>query len=124
MTAPPARVSGLAVLEIFVTDLDRAVRFYRDRLGFDVVEGSAPGVLLGVPGLSLYLEGGCERHAADPETTRISPAFAVESVRASHDALVGEGIPVVIPYRAFGDTFALFAIEDPDGNVLSFSGPP
>lgn len=124
MTAPTVRVWGLAVLEILVTDLARAARFYQDILGFEMVEESPPGVLLHAPALSLYLEGGHEPTTPDPRRTRLSPSFSVDRVREAHDALAAAGVPVVIPYQAFSESFALFAIADPDGNVLGVSGAP
>jgi len=124
MTTSVISVKGLACIEIFVTDLTRAADFYVDVLGFTRKEYAPPGLLLGAPGLAVYLEGGKRSHPVDGGTTRVSPSFQVESVRATYRALVGRGVNVTVPYQEFSESFAMFAILDPDDNALSFSGKP
>jgi len=122
---PAVEVTGLNVIAVYVSDLDRAKAFYVDRLGFEVSEDHGPGVLLSAGDVTLYLEGGRAPDVAPPTTQpEVSPCFAVESVRRAYENLKAAGVTVVTDYVKYAPTYALFRVADPDGNLIEFAGTP
>lgn len=118
-------VTGLAVLAVYVTDLERARRFYVDVLGFQQAGGMSPGILLQAGDVTLYLEGGREPSPAPGTTgTTTSACFYTGSVREAWARIQELGLPVVEPYTEHAPTFAMFRIADPDGNVIELVGKP
>jgi catechol 2,3-dioxygenase-like lactoylglutathione lyase family enzyme len=119
-------VSGLNVLAIYVSDLERAVAFYVDQLGFERKEPMPPGLLLQAGELTVYLEGERqERPGPGIQEVGISACFAIAGgVRAAHDRLQAAGVTIVEPYQEFAPTFGMCRIADPDGNVLELAGTP
>jgi len=119
------KVKDLNVLAIYVTDLERSREFYSKQLGFESAGEMPPGILLKSGQVTLYLEGGrkTKRSETSP-ATEFSPCFAVDSVKAAHDALRAAGVRVVTAYQEFAPTFALFRIADPDGNLIEYAGTP
>jgi hypothetical protein len=54
----------------------------------------------------------------------VSPCFASDSVREAYETLKEAGVKFVEDYNQSTDTFAMFRIADPDGNVIEFAGKP
>jgi len=122
---PTTTVKGLNVLAIYVADLARAEAFYAEHLGFEKSGDVEPGILMQAGDVSLYLEetaGKRDREAEAP--FGCSPCFETDGVKASFEALSAAGVPIRTPYQEFGETFALFRIADPDGNLIEFAGAP
>lgn len=118
-------VTGIQVVGIYATDLERARRFYVDLLGLKVKEEMPPGILLTAGDTTIYLEGG-RSLAVDPGLFAASTSicFGSRSIKAAYERLTAAGAHVVEPYTEFSPEFAMFQISDPDGLVVEFAGVP
>ena len=108
-------------IHVSVTDLDRAVSFYRDALGLPF--------LFRVPGqpMAFFDAGGVRLYLGVPETPefRSNPLlyFRVDDVQEAHRVLGQRGVvfrdephPV---HRADGTELWMVFFADPDGNILA-----
>lgn len=121
----PALVTGLAVVAVYATDIKRAAGFYCELLGFEVVGEMPPGLLLSAGNLTMYLEGGrTGRARAGLDAPTMSACFTSGSVKATWERLRAAEVPVVEEYVEPADGFAMFRVEDPDGNVVEIAGKP
>lgn len=104
-----------------VTDLDRAIAFYRDSLGLHFLF-SAP------PQMSFFMAGNVRLLVGVPEPGQ--PAhrgstiyFKVADINAVYDTLAGRGVRVGarphIVHRTPTTTLWLCEFQDPDGNPLA-----
>lgn len=99
---------------LFATDMDRAVGFYRDTMGFDESYVSPYWSELRFRDAILALHG-CSENAGNP--TGLSLQYA--DVRAAHAAAIAAGaISVQSPEQREGEPIILATIEDPEGNVI------
>jgi catechol 2,3-dioxygenase-like lactoylglutathione lyase family enzyme len=119
-------VRGLAIITIFVSDIDRATHFYKDVLGFEEGEQMLePGVTLQAGDMTIYLHGGREvterKFLSSPE---IGLAMVVASVRESARRLRDNGVVIVSDYEEASEYFASIQFADPDGNLLQLWGRP
>jgi predicted enzyme related to lactoylglutathione lyase len=109
----------IAYVNIFVTDLERAVAFYQSALGLeleraDVSHGYASLSAGGVP-LGLAVAGEDQSELVG----RLSGVgLAVDDLEAEHARLVGLGVEFAMPptRQPWGGFMAL--VLDPDGNAL------
>lgn len=114
-------------LAIYVTDLDRAKKFYTEILGFKISADLGPTLcfLASVSGdIDIYLEGGHAPSTVDNQTARLS--FFLRSERSAaetYDALKQAGVTLLqdAPEPVGDDTYC-FQFLDPDGNVLEVAG--
>ncbi|MFI9384634.1 VOC family protein [Kutzneria sp. NPDC052558] len=127
----------IEVLTLPVTDVDRALRFYTDQVGFalDVDYGPHPRfrvVQLTPPGSAASVQFGVGLTDADPGSSRDN-YLVVSDIEAAHRELSARGVPVTpLRHKASSDwqgdfapgpdpqrrsyaTFLDFA--DPDGNT-------
>lgn len=122
---PTIQTTGVEVVAIYVTELERAKQFYVEQLGMTVGEAMPPGLLLKVGADTIYLEGGRAPRDAEPcKQVEVSVCLGVPSVKAAAESLAAAGVSLVSPYREFGPEFSMFRISDPDGNVIEFAGAP
>jgi catechol 2,3-dioxygenase-like lactoylglutathione lyase family enzyme len=119
-----ARVGALA---IYVTDLDRAVRFYTDVLGFKLSAQVAPDLcfLTSASGqIDIYLRAGHQPRGVGVDECRLS--FFLVSQRPAADtfaALRSAGVKMLDEAPEFvGDGTFCFKFEDPDGNIIEVAG--
>jgi len=120
-----ALVTGLQVVAIYVTDLERALEFYEGLLGFKESGKMPPGRVLSAAGITLYIEPGrAQRSPIAEQACGVAPAFAAESVLAARDKLIAAGVPMHGELVHPGDEFAFFQCLDPDGNIIEFAGRP
>ncbi len=120
-----ARVRGLAVIMIRVTDMERSVRFYEEMLGFHKGEQMLePGITLEAGDAMIYLVEDATESAGSPDGASIRIALAVRGVEAATAALRDAGVRVVDEFERSNDFFASAAIADPDGNVIALWGKP
>lgn len=118
----------LAVLpQVFVTDLSRAVAFYRDRLGFSVafLHGDPP--FYG----QVVRDGGALnlRHvdrvpwdaAMRAEEDLLAVTFVVANARALFCQYEEAGVPFHQTYRVQPWNAHDFIVADPDGNLIHFA---
>jgi predicted enzyme related to lactoylglutathione lyase len=112
------------LVQIGVSDMDRAVAFYTKVLGFTLTERrddlQFAHIASNVPGLEIGLS-----HApASKGSGSVVLNIGVEDVGAARRTLESRGVvfhgdTVVIPGKV-----ALAAFVDPDGNALRLAGPP
>ncbi len=127
-------VTGLApLLQVF--NMPTSIAFYRDVLGFEVVEASGPGddvdwVLLRLNNVELMLNTAYEKHnrPAVPERARIAAHedtaiyFGCPDVDAAYRHLRARSIEVQEPKIApYG--MKQLHVTDPDGYNLCFQWP-
>jgi len=118
-------VTGIQVIGIYSTDLERARKFYVELLGLTVKQEMPPGLLLAAGDTTIYLEGG-RRLAVDPGLfgASTSVCFAAASIKKAYARLKASGAHIVEPYTEMAPDFAMFQIADPDGLVVEFAGKP
>lgn len=115
-------------VNVFATDVDRSVRFYR---GFGFIEtfrtpmsGPPAHVELVLDGLKLGI--GSAEAARDVHGLEVSPgarAMAVclwtDDVGASYDSLTEAGAPSLTPpHEVAGADLRIARVADPDGNIV------
>jgi catechol 2,3-dioxygenase-like lactoylglutathione lyase family enzyme len=122
-------VTGRARAQVFVTDFDRALAFYRDALGFDVVftYGTPPfygEVRLDDVAFNLrhvdespWVDG-----VRDAEQL-LSVAIQVDDAAARFDRYDAAGVDFQERLRAKPWKAIEFVVRDPDGNLLLFGSP-
>ncbi len=122
----PAQVRGIGTVVVGVTDIDRALAFYKDTLGFTEGEQMlSPGVTLVAGDANIYVVGGREPgQARDISLPQISLMLVVPGLKLAYEALVAAGVTVVEEYDQPSDFFASCSIADPDGNVIELVGKP
>jgi catechol 2,3-dioxygenase-like lactoylglutathione lyase family enzyme len=116
----------LEVIGIPVSDVDAAIAFYADRVGFHLdhdvrPNGSMRVVQLTPPGSACSIVFGEGMPLGDPGTTK-GAQLVVEDIDAARAALAGRGVDIsevvqLGPEGVPGSRFAFFA--DPDGNGWS-----
>jgi len=128
--APVAAVKGVSHTAIRVTDIDRAVDFYRRVFGYDIFIDNRPdgGAVLGViGGLAIELLGSKAATAAanpaysdqDPALGHFCMAFSVDDLDATHRQLKAAGLVKTDGPEQIGVVRVVF-IRDPDGTLLEF----
>ncbi|MEQ9003573.1 MAG: VOC family protein [Pseudomonadales bacterium] len=109
----------IAYVNVFVTDLDRATGFFRDRLGLEL-QFSAPehgyaSFAAGPVRLGVAVPGDAEAALVGRHT---GMGFDVDDLEAEHARLVTQGVQFTMPptRQPWGGFMAL--MQDPDGNVF------
>ncbi len=124
-TASKPRLTSLAP-QFLVDDLDRAIAYYRDVLGFTFGEPWGGFYAIGNrDGLELHL-----KHAAKTEADRAHrranehlDAYAgVDGIDAFYDQCVARGATILKPLAVTAWGTKDFYVEDPDGYILGFGG--
>jgi methylmalonyl-CoA/ethylmalonyl-CoA epimerase len=119
MTDNPATISSIGQISVRITDIDRAVAFYRDQLGLTF--------LFQFPGMAFFKCGEVRLYLTNPENPEFAGTsiiyFRVGSIAAAHAALVEKGVTFVEPPRKIhaDDRHELWlaSFRDPDGNTLA-----
>lgn len=114
---------SINTLAIYVSDMERAKRFYTEVLGFDVRVDLGPELsfLVSKSGdIHIYLEAGMEPRPVDAKSTRLS--FFLKSERTAQEAfdtLSKAGVTLLNDSpEEVGDGVYTFRFLDPDGNIL------
>lgn len=117
----------LSYVIVFVSDMSRAVRFYRDTLGLPL-KFESPGwsefLNDGTP-IALHQAGQPGAGARPPEqpgTCRLG--FQAVDLAATHAELVANGVTVVSPPAPAGYGLQQAVYADPDGFVFTVAQPP
>lgn len=123
--AKPASAKLLAVSAIFtVADVNAALAFYRDRLGFTVQwHDERP------PGYAIVFRGACSLHLQPAGRNALSQAALgkstlyvwVDDVSAFFTELTALGCPIAVPLCETPYGTRELGVRDPDGNGLSFA---
>ena len=105
-----------------VSDLDKSLAFYRDKLGF-AVKNQIPGfAFLDAGGVTLALSKDIWTHLGKSAGAS-QVVFGVKSVKADYDELKSKGVEFMgEPRNADGSNWAA-NFRDPDGHLLSIFGP-
>ena len=106
---------------IFVTDVERSVEFYRDKLGFTLARPAGGGLAkldFGLAKLYLYQDA-AQSEPARPHRDAIL-AFNPGDVDAYYAAVQAKGVPFAkdLGDEPWGDRD--FSVKDPDGYELWF----
>jgi predicted enzyme related to lactoylglutathione lyase len=121
---PPIWYQPGLLVQIGVANLDRAIAFYTDILGFTMTERrndlKFAHIDTNVPGLQIGLNEIPSPKGSGSIVLNIS-VTSVVSTRKQLEArgLKFRGETVIIPGKV-----ALAEFADPDGNILRFAGPP
>jgi catechol 2,3-dioxygenase-like lactoylglutathione lyase family enzyme len=106
---------------VHVSDMGRAVVFYRDVLGLPLRFESPGWTEFATEGATLALHGGDGPGGAaslDLPAGRCRPGLSVPDLEAFHRRMVAQGVPCLQePRDIFGDLVAQYA--DPDGLVFA-----
>ncbi|MGD9987207.1 VOC family protein [Pseudonocardia sp.] len=107
--------SGLARAIVSVTDLDTALRFYRDVLGLSVTTRTGDVAFLPIPGGTELM---LHERPSRPSDAAVALSFAVGDVDALTGAAVSAGCGVLdAPAdQPWGERQAV--LTDPDGHVV------
>jgi methylmalonyl-CoA/ethylmalonyl-CoA epimerase len=116
-------INQIGQISITVQDLDRAVTFYRDKLGMKH--------LFTVPGMAFFDCGGIRLMLAIPTSAELDhPSsilyFKVPDIQAAHDTLSSRGVPFIgkphfVAPMATHDLW-LAEFRDSEKNVMSLMG--
>lgn len=114
----------LQQLALTCTDLDRAVTFYRDKLGLPLLFIANNMAFFDLGGMRLMVAADGQRPAVGRPTSVVyfdAPDFeaSLARLRASDAKLVG-GVETV--QRSTDGDLKLQQFEDPDGNMLAIMG--
>jgi len=126
MSQLATQITGIAP-QFLVDDLERAIAYYRDQLGFEldfVYESFYAAVTR--DGFAIHLKC-APRSAADREYRKqnehLDAYIAVCGIRGLFSELQSRGAHVLKPLEERPWACLDFYIEDPDGNILCFSEP-
>src|SRR6187549_1374700 len=105
----------LVEVVLYVSDMDRATRFYRDTLGLELDFESAHWTTFktGACTLALHATELRERGSGEPD-----PTFLVPNADAERERLVGSGVKVSQIREPVAGT-RVFDATDPEGNRFS-----
>jgi catechol 2,3-dioxygenase-like lactoylglutathione lyase family enzyme len=125
LTVPgAAQVTGIAP-QFLVDDLDRAIAYYRDRLGFElafIYDSFYAAVTR--DGFAIHLKE-APKFAADrvhrKENEHLDAYIAVSGIRGLFSELQMRGADVIRPLDERPWACVDFYVEDPDGYILCFS---
>jgi catechol 2,3-dioxygenase-like lactoylglutathione lyase family enzyme len=119
---PPFRLAQVSVIMLGVTDLARAVAFYRDTLGLSVTFEIPGFAFLDGGGVTLCLSQPLAR-ARDRLAGATEVVFAVDDVTGAYEALRERGVRFIQEPRNVNGSDWAANFEDPDGHTLSVFGP-
>jgi catechol 2,3-dioxygenase-like lactoylglutathione lyase family enzyme len=114
--------SGIGIVMLGVANLDRAVAFYRDRLGFGVKFQTPGFAFLDAGPVTLALSEPLGRAVATM-TGAMELVLPVANVAEAHRLLLEKGVAFTQAPRAVTPTDWAANFNDPDGHRLSIFGP-
>ena len=123
--AAKPRVTSLAP-QFLVEDLDRAITYYRDALGFAFDEPWGGFYAIGrLDGLELHLKEAPKnlaerKHRRDNE--HLDASAGVEGIDAFYEQCVANGAKILKPLAATEWGTKDFYVEDPEGYIICFGG--
>jgi predicted enzyme related to lactoylglutathione lyase len=112
------------LVQLGVADLNRAIQFYTDTLGYQVTERrddlQFAHLATNVPGLQI----GLSQQVTPKGSGTVLLNIGVTDVRTARRALEAKGVVFRRPTVVIPGKVALAEFVDPDGNLLRFAGPP
>jgi predicted enzyme related to lactoylglutathione lyase len=122
MMPPTSPVIGIGNIILAVSDMDRALAFYRDAIGLSVKFTSGEFAFLQAGAVTLCLRHAPGRAAAGDEVG-VEIVFDVADIHSAYETLKARGIAFrVEPRPVVGMQWAT-DFRDPDGYYLSIFGP-
>ncbi|UQA57324.1 VOC family protein [Polyangium aurulentum] len=120
-------ITAIKFLSIPIADPDRAIAFYRDKLGFELVEDQPMGggkrwITLRIPGAQtevvLFTPDGQE----DRVGSFLNASFTSADVQQTFELYTSRGVTFTQPPKKqpWGGTLAIF--KDSEGNTIVLSG--
>ena len=119
-----AILGAVQAVRIFVSDLDRARKFYSETLELEEQSVETTYVVYGLSGVDVVIE------AAPPDNPEaeglvgrlLAVSFQVDDIVDAYRCLLERGVPFIQPpeVQPWGGTLAFF--RDPDGNILTLAG--
>jgi catechol 2,3-dioxygenase-like lactoylglutathione lyase family enzyme len=106
-----------------VSDLDRSLEFYRDKLGFTVQQQLPGFVFLDGGSVTLALSKDIWAHLGR-STGASQVVLGVDAVKAIYTALKSKGVEFMNEPRDVNGREWAANFRDPDGHLLSIFGPP
>jgi predicted enzyme related to lactoylglutathione lyase len=125
MSAEPA--FRLLLIRVFVSDWERALRFYEETIGIPVASRAPEFHWAELDTGAAHVA--LERVLPDGEHEDLVGRFvgvslAVADIHATYDRLVAKGVRFLHPPETMPWGGVLAHFEDPDGNVLTLVGMP
>jgi catechol 2,3-dioxygenase-like lactoylglutathione lyase family enzyme len=124
VTTATTPITHAAIVFIYVSDQDEALRFYTEKLGFEVrsdvaYDGELRWLEVVPPGERTGFALLRPHHPDHPEPgSRVEVSFACEDAAASHAELAARGVRVGEVAGGDGPTPPWFFAYDQDGNRL------
>jgi catechol 2,3-dioxygenase-like lactoylglutathione lyase family enzyme len=116
------RLSKISLVMLGVTDLEKLVAFYRDRLGLKLTAQFEGFAFFDAGSVTLALSRGLAQ-ATGRGAGATEVVFAVEHVRAAFEALRKQGVEFTIEPRVVSPPNWAANFNDPNGHGLSIFGP-
>jgi catechol 2,3-dioxygenase-like lactoylglutathione lyase family enzyme len=127
------KLHGVLETSLYISDLDRAVKFYRDVLGLRLIAdkyfeggrgaalqvGSGPSVLL-LFRADLTMQGGMLLAHGTTGAGHVAFRIDASEIPAWREQLRAHGVAIEQEF-AFGDNPPSIYFRDPDGNVLELT---
>jgi predicted enzyme related to lactoylglutathione lyase len=106
--------------QLLVADLERAIQFYTDNLGFEVAfryEDFYAGIVK--DGFSIHLKISENPEANKKQQDDLDITFSVENIEAIYAELSAKLVTIIQPLRQMPYGYE-FYMADADGNVIAF----
>jgi lactoylglutathione lyase len=110
----------LAEVVLYVSDMERAIQFYRDIIGLELDVESESWTTFRTGGCTLALHLVAERRSGVGEP---DPTFVVADAAAERERLAAADV-VVTQIREPAPGVRVFDLRDPDGNRISIESRP
>ena len=121
-----ATITGFMSANVYVTDLQRALSFYRDVLGLEIAGEMGPDarfLRVGDNRWGVFLEGGYAPATVDERASRMAFTLRAASAGAMHARLREAGAELIHDApQDMGNATYWFQFRDPDGNILELIG--
>jgi lactoylglutathione lyase len=118
----------LYAVRVFVTDWERALRFYTETLGIPVASRSDElgwaQLATGEGQLALERTAPDDDEAQDLVGRFVGVSLEVADIDATYETLVGRGVSFLGPPAKQPWGGVLAHLRDPDGNVVTLLGTP
>src|SRR3989344_8724691 len=107
--------------EVYVSNLEQSLKFYRDQLGFKVlrIDESHHFVSFDFNSAIFMIE---EKRESVQSTTGIVLRFVVADVKSYYSDVVKKGISIFKPLEIKDYGATRFYVKDPDGYQIKFTG--
>lgn len=119
-TKTPFEYTGELTIAVDVADLDRAIEWYRQAFGFELIykldDYKWCELATTMPGINVGLGEGEERRAGG-----ITPTFVVRDIDAARRHLESAGAPFDGDTREIPGMVKLANFTDPDGNTFGLA---